>query len=156
METIRRSGATSAAVLSGLAVTLGVTLAVSPESAVRVGLDVWNLRQAASSLQESREEAARLGAAAEELRVSIEATDHHTTRLKDGQLTLKNATALVEPLMNERAGFGLAADLSFPAPTHRLRVARYLIERVRRSMEGEPGRWLEVETRLEAQYREMR
>ena len=155
MATFRRSGTTTAAVLSGLVVTLGLTPAIAPESSRRAGVDVWDIGQAARDFRELREESARLGEEAERLRESIEAAEHITTCLIGGELTLAGATELIDPLMRERCGFESAAAIVYAAPTHRLRAARYLIDRVRRSLQSDPSRWASLEARLEGEYREM-
>lgn len=155
MNSLRRTGTTSAAVLSGLVVTLGLTNATAPEWARRAGLDLWNIAEAAESLRTTGEESARLGEETQRLRETIEAADHITTRLIAGELTLECATDQIEPLMRERRGFEFVAAAFYPAPSFRMKVARYLIDRTRRSLVTNPGRLAGTEARLSAEFRAM-
>jgi len=156
MNALRRTGTTSAAVLSGLVLTLGLTHASAPEWSRRAGLDVWNLADARASLWEISEESTRLGEESEQLRESIEAAEHITTRLIAGELTLSRATDLVEPLMRERPGFRWYATPTYTAPTFRLSVARYLIDHVQRTERIHPGRLAEFNVQLQAEYEAMK
>jgi hypothetical protein len=156
MTAFRRTGTTSAAVLSGLVLTLGLTHASAPEWSRRTGLDVWNLADTRASLREISEESARLGEESEQLRESIEAVEHITTRLIAGELTLSRATDLIEPLMRERPGFRWSAAMTHTAPTFRLSVARYLIDHVQRTGQTDPSRLAESIAQLQAEYEAMK
>jgi hypothetical protein len=155
MSSFRRTGTTSAAALSGLVVTLGLTHATAPEWARRAGLDVWNIAEAVDSLRTTEEESARLSEEAQRLHETIEATDHITTRLVTGEISLGVATDQIEPLMRERQGFGLVDLASSSAPSFRVKVARYLIDRTRRSLADDPGRIAGTEARLNAEFHEL-
>jgi hypothetical protein len=156
MTTLRRTGATSAAVLSGLIAMFGLAHAATPEWARQAGLDVWNLGEAQERLRETNEESARLRDEVEQLRESIEAAEHLTTRLINGEVTLAHATDLIEPLMLERPGFKSSASISHPAPTFRLMVARYLVDHVRRSLQSDPSRLAGLEVQLRAEFESMK
>ena len=51
MTTFRRTGTTSAAVLSGLVAMFGLMHAAAPEWAHQAGLDVWNFAEAQERLR---------------------------------------------------------------------------------------------------------
>jgi hypothetical protein len=156
MTALRRTGTTSAAVLSGLVLTLGLTHVSAPEWSRRAGLDVWNLADARASLRELSEESTRLGEESEQLRESIEAAKHITTRLIAGELTLSRATDLVAPLMRERPGFRWYATPTHTAPTFRLSVARYLLDHVQRRGRIDPSQFAELNAQLQAEYEAMK
>ena len=155
MLTFRRAGTASAALLPALAVTLGLSRATTPEWVRQAGLDVWNSQAAWSNLGANREEADRLREQAERLHRSIEAVDHLSARLAEGTVSLAEATDATEPLVRDRPGFSYAAGLYYAAPTFRLSVARYLIDRVRRVLAGDPGRLAAAVRRLGAEYTAM-
>ena len=150
MTTVRRTGAASAAMLSGLALALGFSHAVAPEWAKRVGLDVWNLPAECETLRESDAKLLLLQQRHEQLRREIEFADHITVRLADGTQTLADAVAELEPILQHRPGFP-AADYG-NAPTFRHQVALYMMDRVRRLLAKDPTRLAEVTPRLEADY----
>ena len=156
MTALRRTGTTSAAVLSGLILMLGLTHASAPEWSRRAGLEVWNLGDARASIWETSAESTRLDEESEQLRESIEAAEHITTRLIDGELTLSGATDLLEPLMRARPGFRWSSTKRHIAPTFRMSVARYLIDHVQRSGQIEPSRLAEFNAQLEAEYEAMK
>jgi hypothetical protein len=155
MIAFRRTGTTSAASLCGLVVALGLTHASAPEWSRRAGLDFWNLTHEQECLWEIKEESARLSEESERLRESIEATDHLATRILVGELTLTEATDLLEPLLKERSSFRWSAATLYPAPSFRLSIARYLIERVQRAGQGDSGRWAAAIAQLRAEYQSM-
>jgi hypothetical protein len=156
MTAFRRTGTTSAAVLSGLVLTLGLTHAFAPGWSRRAGLDVWNLADARASLREVSEESARLDEESERLRESIETAEHITTRLIAGELALSRATDLVEPLMRERPGFRWHATPTHSAPTFRLSVASYLIDHAQRTGRIHPSRLAQFIAQLQAEYEAMK
>jgi hypothetical protein len=151
MHSFRRTGTTSAAVLSGLVLTLGLMYAIAPEWSRRVGLDVWNIAEPVESLRATKEESARLSEEAQRLREAIEAADHITTRLIAGELTLETASDQIEPLLLERQGFEFSRSVSSPDLPFRLKVARYLLDRSLRS----PGARADLKARLNAEYQAM-
>jgi hypothetical protein len=156
MTTVRRAGTASAAVLTGLVLTLGLTHATAPEWTRRAGLDVWKLAEARDAFQTTADESVRIRDEAERLRESIEAVDHITTRLVAGDLTLSDATDVTEPLLRERRGFSFAAESYYAAPTFRMSVGRYLIDRARRVLSTQLSRSTTVLARLEGEYATMR
>ena len=156
MTTFRRTGTTSAAVLSGLVAMFGLMHVAAPEWAQQAGLDVWNLAEAQERMRATTEESARLRDEVEQLRESIEAAEHLTTRLIKGEVTLAHATEVIEPLMLERRGFRSSASISYPAPTFRLMVARYLIDHARRTLQSDPSRLAGLEVQLRAEYEGMK
>jgi len=119
-------------------------------------LALWNFPDARGDLLELNAESARLNREAEQLRVSIEAADHITSRLIARDLTLAGATDLLEPLMEARPGFKELVATSCPATTFRMAVARSLIDRVRRTHHADPSRLSSLEAQLEVEYGAMR
>jgi hypothetical protein len=152
MTTLRRTGTTSVAVLAGLIATLGVAHTAAPEWVRRAGLDLWNMTEISEELRETNQESVRLQDEAERLRESIEAAGYITTRLIARELSLAEATSLLEPLLEQRHGFKAIADPSHPAPTFRKSVARSLIDRVRRALHADPRRLASLEAQLEDEY----
>jgi hypothetical protein len=155
MTAIRRTGAASAAVLSGLALTLGVAQAAVPQWIHEAGLDVWNISRYRDALRASAEESARLQEETELLRQSIESLDHVTMRLAAGMIPLDEATNESEPLLRDRPGFQTTAIVYYSAPTLRLSIARYLIQRVESPLQSNPSQLAIVSRKLEAEYAEM-
>lgn len=152
----RRTGTTSAAFLCGLVMAVSLTHASAPEWSRRIGLDFWNLLKEQESLQEVIQESAQLSDESERLRESIEAADHLTTRILAGELTLTQATDLLEPLLSERHSFRWCAAKVYPAPTFRMSIARYLIDRVHREGQVDSGRLARLKAQLQAEYESMK
>ena len=146
--------------LSGSSVRAGRDVRIDAYRRSRVahqaGLDVWNFAEAQERLRATNEESARLRDEVEQLRESIEAAEHLTSRLIKGEVTLAHATASIEPLMLERRGFRSSASISYPAPTFRLMVARYLIDHARRTLQSDPSRLAGLEVQLRAEYEGMK
>ena len=155
MTTIRRTGTTSVAVLSGLALTLGVAQASAPEWVRGAGLDVWNLSEYRDDFRASIKESARLQEEAEGFRQSIEVMDSITARVASEMISLEEATSESEPVLRDRPGFATTAAGYHQAPTLRLSIARYLIARVERQLHGDPSRLAAIARKLEAEYAEM-
>jgi hypothetical protein len=150
MTTVRRTGAASAAMLSGLALALGFSHAVAPEWVRRVGLDVWNLPAECETLRESDAKLLLLQQRHEQLLREIEFADHLTVRLADGMQTLADAVAELEPILQHRSGFPTVEYRN--APTFRHQVALHMIDRVRLLLAHDPTRLAAVTPRLEADY----
>src|SRR5262245_52770417 len=135
MTAARRAGTASAAALPALALALGLAHVAAPEWVRRAGLDVWNyaaLREAARAGDCRR---VALEIQQEQLFQEIEATTRLAERLAAGSVSLAEATDATEPILRDRTGFADVGPRFYPAPTFRLTVARYLIERVKR---GQP------------------
>jgi hypothetical protein len=148
----RRTGAVSAAALSGLVLTLGLAQVVAPEWVKRVGLDVWNMPGLRADARASAKEAAELRARQEKLGQEIELSEHVAARLADGSLTLAEATDELEPILRDRPGFDAIRVAKYEAPTFRHGVARYAIMKVHALLARDPARRAAVSARLEAEY----
>jgi hypothetical protein len=152
MSAVRRTGAVSAAALSGLALTLGLAHAAAPRWAARAGLDVWNLPELNARLREIDEETARTRSDGERLLRQIDAAGHLTARLAEGSLTLAEAADELEPLLRDRPGFETVCAVQDGAPTFRHGVARYAIRKALAHLAGDPTRRAATAGRLEAEY----
>jgi hypothetical protein len=151
MTTVRRAGASSVAALSGLALALGFSHAVAPEWSRSVGLDVWNIAEEHEAARHASEDSAALHQQHDQLLREIEFADHVTTRLAEGEQTLADAVAELEPVLRQRPGFASQCDLLYNPPSFRHGVARYAISRVARAL-ADPARRAAVTRRLEAEY----
>lgn len=156
MTTVRRAGTASAAALSAIILTIGLVQVAAPRWTERIGLDIWNLPALREQLQAHGREWEQLAGREEQLGREIELLDHLTNRLADGHVSLSEATDVAEPIMRNRAGFELCAELNYPAPTLRHSVARFLIARVGRSLEDDLSRSVAVSARLNGEYATLR
>ena len=152
----RRTGAVSAAALSGLVLTLGLAQVVAPEWVKRVGLDVWNLHGLRAEARAGAKKDAELRVQREKLRREVELSEHIGVRLADGSLTLAEATDELEPILRDRTGFDTTRIFAYNAPTFRRGVARYAITKVHELLAPDPTRLAGVSARLEAEYAGLR
>jgi hypothetical protein len=152
MTTVRRAGATSAATLCGLALTIILAEAVAPEWTHHTGLDVWNLPTAIAKNKDCAEETAFLIAQERQLAREIELGEHICFQVIDGSLSLAAAVDEMEPVLCKRTGFIETAGLNFGVPTIHLAVARYLIKRISRILQDDVKHRAEVIARVEEAY----
>jgi hypothetical protein len=153
MTTARRTGAASAATLTGLAAALVLAHAVAPAWARSVGLDVWNLSAVRADAEAADEEAEAVQAKQDRVFLEIQMGEHVAARLADGTLTLAAAVERLEPVLRARTGFACVCTHQYKVPTLRHGVARYAINRAERLLaDPDPARWAKVSTRLEAEY----
>lgn len=160
MKNLRRTGNASVAGLSGLPgliVTLGLMPTAAPEWVSRIGLDLWNLASVRESCRATARQHQALEAQAEQLREEIEFVEQVAARLAAGTMTMTMAADTAEPILRDRPGFQFIAALHYPAPTFRLRVARYLSARIlQRSSLFDLISWSMLATRLEVEYAAMK
>jgi hypothetical protein len=152
VKVIRRAGAGSVAVLSGLILIAGLIPMNIPNWARPGDPDSWSLWPSHGALQETSAESNRIQDRADELRLSVEAVDHIAMRLGTGDLTLSEAAALAEPWVRERPGFVTTAEYRYAAASFRISVARYLIAKVQYLLEEDPSRSAVALVRLEREF----
>ena len=152
MTTVRRAGAASVAALSGLALALGFSHTLAPEWAKGVGLDVWNMPEEREAARKADTDATALQRQQEQLFREIELADHVTTRLAEGKLTLADAVAELEPVLQQRSGFATICEFKYRTSSFRHGVARYAMNRVAIALATDPARRAAVTRHLEAQY----
>src|SRR5262245_30787824 len=152
MTTVRRAGTVSAATLSGLALALALAQLAAPDWTSRAGLDVWNFRAAVDFARSVRARNGELRAYEDQFHQELDLADHLTDRLAAGTISLAEATDVMQPILEARAGFDLVSRTHYHAPTPRKGAARYLILRVSRLLAGDPERWAPASARLEAEY----
>jgi hypothetical protein len=84
---------------------------------------------------------------------SCAALDHLTVRLVIGDLTLAEAVALADPLLQRRAGFASILPTFGLGLSRRQAIARFLIQRAEAMYAGhDPSLWYPVWARLEQEY----
>lgn len=152
MTTVRRAGATSAATLCGLALTIILAEVIAPEWTHDSGLDLWNLPTAIAQSNDYSKEAAILAAEEQQLLREIELGGHICRQVVDGSLSFAAAVDELQPILARRTGFMETAEYNFGVRTLRQAVGRYLISRISRILRDDPKRQAEVEDRLEADY----
>jgi hypothetical protein len=150
--TMRRAGATSAATLIGLTLTVVLVQAVAPEWLQRVGLDVWNYPAALAASQSANQDAAMIDEQKEQLFQEFELSDHVCNQLVAGELSLTAAVDEMEPIMRHRAGFDYALRVWSSNLSFRQGVARYLIRRITRVNSAQPQHLSMTQARLECEY----
>jgi hypothetical protein len=156
MTAIRRPGASSAAVLFGLAVTLVVAHVIAPEWSRRTGLDVWNLPSANSALRAATEEREEVEAFGDRSVRRREAANQISSQLASGTITLATATDEIMEVFHQDQGMPILLQSHFPAaPTVRHRFALHTIQRTKRFLSDDPDRCAVVTARLEKEYREL-
>jgi hypothetical protein len=152
MTSVHRAGAVSTVALSAVALTLGLAQAVAPRWVKHVGLDVWNLPNLRTASKAADDEAIELQAKEEQLRQSIEVSEHIAARLVEGAVTLAQAIDELEPLLRERPGFDYGYQTNYHVNTFRQGVARYTINRAQRMLAANPSRWATISPHLEAEF----
>lgn len=152
MMTIRRAGASSAATLIGLALTIVVAHAMAPEWLRGVGLDVWNYPVALAANKAANQEWQSLQAQHEQLYKEIELSDYVAAQLIAGTLSLEAAVDELEPVLSHRSSFDRNVQVIYHAKTFRQSVARYLIQRIPRIMRNDPERQIAVLGQVECEY----
>jgi hypothetical protein len=153
MNTIRRPGASSAAVLLGLSASFAIAHVCSPEWSHRTGLDVWNYSSDSATLRDATEMRAKVvadGEAAAQRRV---AANQIASELASGAITLSVATDEVMEVFQEDPAITTVLEGVYrSASSERHRFACHMIERVRRFLEDDPERLAAVAARLQCEY----
>jgi hypothetical protein len=150
----RRPGIASVATLAGIVLTLGLAHLAAPEWSRAAGLDVWNVADARAELDRTLTRGREIEAQNEHMLDQIRGSSGVAARLAAGRLTLAAAVAEAEAVNADRPGWadGLLAA-HYAVPTHRQRVARYLIAKVEFRYRADPSGWAPLSARLEAEYR---
>jgi hypothetical protein len=151
MTNARRAGATSAATLFGLALTIVFAHAIAPEWIRRVGLDVWNLPSAIADSQSADRQSASLNAQEDQLFQEITLGDSIAAQIVAGSLSLEAAVDEMEPIMRNRSGFVITMQQYYGVSSFRQGVALYLISRLSRIM-SDPVQRAAARTHLEQEY----
>jgi hypothetical protein len=151
MTNARRAGATSAATLFGLALTIVFAHAIAPEWIRRAGLDVWNLPSAIADSQTADQQLASLNAQEEQLFQEITLGDSIIAQITAGSLSLEAAVDEMEPIMRNRSGFAVTVQQYYGVSSFRQGVALYLISRLPRII-SDPVQRAAVRTHLEREY----
>jgi hypothetical protein len=146
MTAVHRAGAALAASLLALALVSAILLGCGHAARFALlGPDCKRLDDERTELDHQRER----------LNLDIEVSDHLVTRLATGTISLADATAQMEPRLQERAGFRTVCEVQYQVPDTYLGTARYLIEKVARFLEADPSHQASVSARLEAEYAAM-
>jgi hypothetical protein len=148
---VRHTGIVSLAVVCIMAVVFVLACAIAPTWAKSAGLDVWNLPSLNDSVKEADAKSTVLMETQEQMRNEREFGDHLVTRLIDGTVTLAEASAEMEPIMQKRPGFDVVCRLDYRVTTSRQGAAKCLINRVNAVMNGD-SRWPAISARLEAEF----
>lgn len=150
----RRPGVASVAALAVIVLTVTVAHLAAPEWSRAAGLDVWNADSARADLERTRTRGEELDARNRHTLDQIRGSGGVAARLAAGRLTLAAAVAETEALNEGRPGWADGLELVHcGVPTHRLRVARYLIAKLECRYQADPSAWAPLAARLEAEYR---
>jgi hypothetical protein len=151
-KNVRRAGATSAATLCGLALTIVLAHAIAPDWMKRFGLDVWNLPSAIAATRTAEEQLATLNAQEDQLFREIELGDRVTAQVAAGRMTLLAAVDEMEPILQNRGGFATTLKHDRQIGSFRKGVARYLFSRIPRVANNDPVQLTAVLAHLEEEY----
>jgi hypothetical protein len=151
----RRTGIVSVATLSGLALAVGLTHVIAPEWSRSTGLDVWNYTDMESQYRDDKDRLQDELKVEETLSCQIRLSDHITTELIEGRLSLSEAVDEIEYINRERVGFEESLRVTFRPSTHRERLALYTLTKARRMLDHDPSAQVVVMARLEAEYQAM-
>ena len=152
MTTIRRTGATSAATLCGLALTVLLANAIAPGWVQSSGLDVWNLPSAISANKSADLECVSLREQEQKLIQEIQFGNSIADELAAGTITLKEAIDELEPVMRNRNGFVATLQINYCTTSLREGVARYLLSHIHRLMEQNRDQLSDTLSRLECEW----
>ena len=147
----RRAGATGTAILAAFAGTLLLLHLLVPRWTSVFRLDETDLEMYRSEEQRKLE----LHDELERLNTQIGASDAVAVSLIEERIAFAAAVNVVEMLNRDRPGFEQVLPSIYPETrSHRERIARYTMDKVRAKLEGDPTRQVETLARLEAAYRE--
>lgn len=154
----RRPGAASVTALGVITLTVATAHIVAPNWSHQVGLDVWRYSEYIADHHDCSEHRKDLEAEHDRLRQQIEVSDQIAILLIDRHVSLADAADEAARVNEDRSGFISSLGCTYrDAVTTRQRCSRYLISRVRLRLEetGESSRLVEIESRLEAEYRDL-
>ncbi len=152
----RRPGVASVATLAVIVVTLGVAHLLAPEWSRAVGLDVWNAGSARADLTRTLARGEEIEAQNRHILEQIQGSGGVASRVAAGRMTLAAAAEELEAVNDGRVGWTDGLRYAYlDVPTHRLRVARYLIAKLEVRYKADPSAWAPLSARLEAEYRVM-
>lgn len=149
----RRPGIASVATLAAITAAVGVAHLAAPEWSRAAGLDVWNAAADRADLRQSLARGTDLDARNAHTLEQIRGSAGIVALVGAGRLSLADAVAELDALNATRACWadGLAASQS-EIPTHRRRVARYVIDKLDVQFRDDPSAWAVLAERLEAEY----
>ncbi|MEJ5275167.1 MAG: hypothetical protein WHU94_04575 [Thermogemmata sp.] len=87
------------------------------------------------------------------LHLSCQALDHITVRLVVGEITLRQAVEMADPILRRRQGFFTSVAWQYKLLSHEQIIARFLIQRAEMMYAAvDPSFWHPVAQRLEREY----
>lgn len=152
----RRAGYASAATLAGLTAAFGLAHLAAPGWLRAAGLDVWNVGAAEQDFLAAEDRRQRLDDTRHDLGRQLRVNEELARDLAAGRLSLADVVAELGRVNDDRVGFADGLSIAHPhIPTHRLRVARYAIDKAA-ARHGDASDWVETVARLEAEYAALR
>ncbi|HEY3789407.1 MAG TPA: hypothetical protein VGL71_11160, partial [Urbifossiella sp.] len=149
----RRAGATTLATLAAFAGAFVLVHVLAPNWAHAAGLDVWDIVRLREEMQRERGRQRELGDQMEQLDSQTSASDAVADSLIEERITFSRAVAEMERITRDRPEF--AQWLVFvhsDCKTHRDRIARYALGKVRVRLENDAARQEAVMQRLDSEY----
>ena len=150
----RRAGATTFTTLGAFVGAFILIQFLDPQWARAAGLDVWKLDDAVEHLRREEDRQKDLAEEQDHMYRQIGACDPVAAALIEDRIEFCAAVNEIEEITRDLAGFdGTLALMYSECKTHRERVARYTISKVRSKLSTQPAKQAEVTARLEAAYR---
>lgn len=151
MTVNRRAGTTTATILTGLILILGLACAALPEWQRLSTLAVWDVGEVRANYRAQFEKRDTLQAQLELLHSQIETVDCLAARLASGTISLAEAVAECEPVVRDRPGFVTVLSLDYKTSSLKLMISRHLISRVSYVLREDTDQLRTTLARLEAE-----
>jgi chorismate mutase len=149
-----RTGATTLATLAAFAGAILLVHFLAPHWVHAAGLDVWEMDETVDAFRREDQRKRDLDDVLDLLNRQIGASDAVALALIEDRISFAAAVAEMDEINRDRPSFEEVLVYIHPeGRTHRERIARYTIARVRSQIVNDPTRQAEVTARLEAAYR---
>jgi hypothetical protein len=151
----RRTGITTVATLSALALAVGLTHTVAPEWSRTLGLDVWNAPSYEAQCRDNVIRSQDLDNAREIMSRHIEISDELARRWLAGEMSLRDAIAQLLEVRDLRPGFDVFLATGWPDASPMERLGLYLLAKARRQCEDSPSQAPVAISRLEIELHDL-
>ena len=136
MSTMRRTGATSAATLFGIAATVICANLLAPDWTKAAGLDVWNVPSLRAQVESDTRQGAGISFEIEESRRRFILKEEIIDDLLSDRITLKDATAQFLTLNEHHSGAMMVIRAAYRGATDEESTARNVIALAIPRLEG--------------------
>ena len=151
-----RTGVVAFSIVAAFAGAILFVHLLAPRWAHTAGLDFWEMDRAVEHLRSEERRTRDIENKSDRLYYQMCACEVVATALIDDRIAFAAAVDRIDEITRDRQAFAeVLVPIHPQSRTHRERLARFTIGKVRSILDDDPSRQVEVLERLEAEYQKM-